>query len=198
MGFLDWYQRDRKLTDYSPGELKREEDRLRIRENQSLSRLEKLEQERDSIFQRGTGPVGSTRRRILARLFEARQRECESLEEDLACLSKEALAVAAIRFRVERKLDGDSSALKKVKTPAIDELAEPWADHETDEEAFAGLLKTALGKVSKGADGDPLKGLGRRAREVIEVWERFDRGELEDMALGLRTAVGDPAGSEEE
>lgn len=198
MGFLDWYQRDRKLTDYSPGELKRQEDRLRIRENQSLSRLEQLEQERAAIFERGTGPVGSTRRRILARLFEARQRECESMEEDLARLSKEALAVAAIRFRVERKLDGDSSALKKVKVPAIDDLAEPWGDHGTDEEAFAGLLKEALGKVGKGAEGDPLKGLGHRAREVMEVWERFDRGELDDVTAGLSSAVGDAAGSEEE
>ena len=61
MGFLDWYQRDRKLSDYAPGELKREEDRLRIRANQCLSRLEQLEEERDTIFRRGAHSPGETR-----------------------------------------------------------------------------------------------------------------------------------------
>jgi hypothetical protein len=197
MGFLDWYQRDRKLSDYAPGELKREEDRLQIRENQCISRLEKLEEERERIFHRGARSPGETRRRILARLFAARQREFASIEEELGRLSKESLAVAAIRFRSERRLEGDSSALKKVKATAIDDLAEPWADPGTDEESFAGLVKDAVGKVSD-SDGDPLKGLGRRAKDVLEVWGRLDRGELPDLSAGLAALVGEPPADEEE
>jgi len=184
MGFLDWYERDRKLSDYSPGDVRREEERLRIRESQALARLEKLEEEREAIFRRGALTSTPIRRRILARLFAQRQRECESLETELARLVKESLAAAAIRYRIERRLDGDSSALKKVDVKALDALAEGWENPEVPEEEFAGRLKEVLGKVSR-SRGDPLKGVGRRAREVLDVWVRYDRGELKAVDEGL-------------
>ena len=53
MGFLDWFKRDRKIIDYGPEELRREEGRLQIRETQTIARMEKLEAERESIFKQG-------------------------------------------------------------------------------------------------------------------------------------------------
>jgi hypothetical protein len=138
------------------------------------------------------------RRRILARLFAERQRECESIEEELSRLTKEALTVSAIRFRIERRLDGDSSALKKVEGPALDELVPAFEDASVPEEDFAGQVREVLGKV-KGAKGDPLRGIGRRAREVIEVWARHDRGEISGVDEGLiAVRDGRKASSEEE
>jgi len=198
MEFLSWFERDRKLTDYAPGELRREEERLRIRENQALSRLEQLEEEREAIFRRGALTGTPIRRRILARLFAQRQRECESIEAELSLLTKETLTVAAIRYRIERRLEGDSSALKKVDTAALDALAPAFADTTVPEEDFAGQVRQVLGKV-RGGKRDPLKGIGRRAREVMEIWDRYDSGELVGVDEGLSAMrEGRRASSEEE
>ena len=75
MSFLDWFKSDKKLTDYSADELKREEGRLQIRESQLIARLEKLEVEREIIFRQGAGVGSPIRRRILARKYEERARE---------------------------------------------------------------------------------------------------------------------------
>ena len=184
MGFLDWYDRERKLTDYAPGEIRREEERLTIRETQTLSRLERLEQEREEIFRRGALSTTEARRRILARLFARRLRECEELERSLSLLTKEALIVTAIRYRLEKRLDGDSSALKKVAAKDVDGLAEAFEDETIGPDEYADLVKGALGKV-KGGKGDPLRGIGRRALEVMEIWNRFDAGELAGVEEGL-------------
>jgi hypothetical protein len=184
MGFLDWYERDRKLTDYTATELRREEERLRIRENQALSRLEKLEEEREAIFRRGALACTPVRRRILARLFAGRQGECERIEEELSRLTKESLAVAAIRYRLERRQEGDSNALKKVSGNDVDGLAANWENLGVSEVDFASEVKNVLGKVSR-SRGDPLKGISRRAREIMEIWERYDSGELTGVDEGL-------------
>jgi len=198
MGFLDWFERDRKLTDYAPGDLRREEERLLIRENQALARLERLEEERESIFRRGTLACTSVRRRILGRLFAERQRECEAIEDELSRLTKETLTVSGIRFRIERRLEGDSSALKKVEGTALDGLTEGFEDASVSEEDFAGEVRRILGKV-RGGKRDPLKGIGRRAREVIAVWAQYDRGEISGLDDGLNAVrEGRKAASEEE
>lgn len=184
MGFLDWYDRDRKLTDYAPGELRREEERLTIRETQSLSRLERLEAERVEIFRRGALSGASARRRILAQLFARRQRECEDVERELARITKEALILTGIRYRIEKRLEGDSSALKKVDAAAIDGLAESFEDETMDGEDFTTHVKTVLGKVKGGKD-DPLQGIGERARDVLDVWGLVDAGELAGIDAGL-------------
>lgn len=184
MGFLDWYDRDRKLTDYAPGELRRVEERLTIRETQSLSRLERLEKEREEIFRRGALSVAPTRRRVLARLFARRQRECEEIERSLSHITKEALIVSGIRFRIEKRLEGDSSALKKVAAKAVDGLAGAFEDETVDGEEFAGQVRSVLGKVKGGKD-DPLRGIGQRAKDVLAVWNDFDAGGIAGVEEGL-------------
>ncbi|MHC4862194.1 MAG: hypothetical protein ACYTDY_19105, partial [Planctomycetota bacterium] len=114
MGFLDWFKRERKITDYTPEELRREEGRLQIRENQTIAKVEKLEVERQQIFQQGAGVKSPVRRRILARKYEEKKGDLARLEKELNRLSKEAMTVSAIRFRLERRAEGESAILKKI------------------------------------------------------------------------------------
>ena len=111
MGFLDWFKREKRLIDYSPEELRREEGRLQIRENHAVARVEKAEAERMVIYRRGFEIRSAVRRRILARQHEEKGREIERLELDLARLGKEALTVSAIRYRLERRARGESGVV---------------------------------------------------------------------------------------
>jgi hypothetical protein len=196
MAFLDWYQRDRKLTDYAPGELRHEEERLRIRENQAVARLKKTREEQEEVFWEGAEVPSAVRRRILARVYAEREAEADRLERELRRLVKESLATAAVRFRLERRLDGDAGALKKTGGEDIDALIESWRDHEVDEDEFSGRLLEVLGKT-KEAEGDPLAGLPEPARQVIEAWEKMDR-EGADEGDGVTADAADDADGEEE
>ena len=91
MGFFDWFKRDRKITDYTPEELRREEGRLKIRETQMIARLEKNEVEREEIFRRGFDVKSPVRRRLLARKFEEKEQELRRIERDLSRHLKESM-----------------------------------------------------------------------------------------------------------
>lgn len=187
MGFFDWFKRDRKITDYSPEELKREEGRLQIRETQMIARLEKNEVEREAIFRRGFDVKSPVRRRILARKFEQKEQELRRIERDLTRHLKESMAVAGIRFRLERRAAGDSSLLRKMGGTEIESLAELCADDEISEEMFNEKLTDVLGVLAE-AEGDPLSGMGTGARSVLDVWERMDEGVINSVEEGFGEA----------
>jgi hypothetical protein len=187
MGFLDWFKRDRKITDYSPEELKREEGRLKIRERQMVARLDKCEGEREAIFRRGFEVKSSVRRRILAGKFEEREQELRRIEKDLVRQMKESMAVSAIRYRLERRAAGDSSLLKKMGGSEIETLAELCEDDSIAEDIFAEKLTEVLGVVAE-PEGDPLSGMGQGAKSVISLWERMDEGDIGSVEDGLAEA----------
>jgi hypothetical protein len=187
MGFLDWFKRDRKITDYTPEELRREEGRLQIRENQTIARVEKLEAEREVIFRQGTDVKSPVRRRILARKYEEKKAEVSRLETELSRLSKEAMTVSAIRFRLERRAAGESAILKKIGGGEIEVLRDLFEDDAIGDEMYGEKLVEMLGAVSETA-GDPLEGLGEEGRSVLDIWQRLDQGEIESVEEGLREA----------
>jgi len=187
MGFLDWFKRDKKIIDYGPDELRREEGRLQIRETQAIARMEKLEVERESIFKQGAGVKSAVRRRILARKYEAKERETRRVEVELARLLKEAMTVSALRYRLERRAEGESSLLKKVGGSDIEKLRDAFEDDAIDEEMYGEKLVEILGAVES-PEGDPLEGLGKEGRSVLDIWQRMDEGEIGDVEEGLAEA----------
>lgn len=187
MAFLDWFKRERKITDYTPDELRREEGRLQIRENQTVARVEKLEQERQLVFRQGFDVKSPVRRRILARKYEELRQKLSRLEQELSRLSKEAMTVSAIRFRLERRAEGESSILKKIGGSEIETLRELFEDDQITEEMYAERLTEVLGAVTEPA-GDPVEGLGDVARGVLDIWQRMDEGDIESVEEGLREA----------
>ncbi|MHC4472891.1 MAG: hypothetical protein ACYS99_18225 [Planctomycetota bacterium] len=187
MGFLDWFKRERKITDYTPEELRREEGRLQIRENQTIAKVEKLEVERQQIFQQGAGVKSPVRRRILARKYEEKKVDLARLEKELNRLSKEAMTVSAIRFRLERRAEGESAILKKIGGGEIEALRELFEDESIDGEMYGERLTEMLGAVAEPA-GDPLDGLGEEGQSVLDIWQRMDQGDIETVEEGLREA----------
>jgi hypothetical protein len=103
MGILSWFRRDRRITEFTPEELRREESRLQIREGQSIARLERLDRERQDVFRRGFEVKSSVRRRVLARKYEEKKSEIDLVEREVLRLSKEILTVSALRHVQERR-----------------------------------------------------------------------------------------------
>jgi hypothetical protein len=189
MGFLDWFRREKRLIDYGPEELRREEGRLQIRENQLIAKIEKTEAEREVLFRQGFEIKSPVRRRLLARKYEERVAEIGRLERDLSRLAKEAMTVSAIRYRLERRAQGESGILKKIGGSEIEDLREFFERDDIDEQMYAEKLGEVLGAVEEAA-GDPLEGLGSGARTVLDIWSRMDDGVIETVEDGLEEARG--------
>ncbi|MCU0724551.1 MAG: hypothetical protein MUE73_01985 [Planctomycetes bacterium] len=189
MGFLDWFRRDKKLTDYSPEDLRREEGRLEIREAQAVSRLEKAEEARKEVFRQGLAVKSPVRRRILARKYEERETEIRRLESEISRILKENMTVSALRYRLERKGKSESALLKKIGEADVEALRELVENDGVGEEMYREKLTTLLGVLEGAeAEADPLAAVGREGRAVLEVWERMDQGAIASVEEGLREA----------
>ena len=184
MGFFEWFKRDRKVTDYTPEELRREEGRLRIRETQMIARLDKNENDRADIFRRGFEVKSPVRRRILARKFEEREQELLRIERDLSRHMKESMAISGIRYRLERRAEGDSSIMRKMGGKEIETLADLCANDEIGEEMFGEKLMEVLGVLEE-PEGDPISGMGQGAQSVLDIWERMDEGAIDSVQEGF-------------
>ena len=90
MGFLQLI--GVKQKNLSLEQVKREEIKLGIRENQTLSKLEKIEKEREDIFAKGMKIKAPSRRRQLARLYDAKSAGVKNMERELALIKVRATA----------------------------------------------------------------------------------------------------------
>ncbi len=187
MGVLDWFRRDKKITEFSARELRREESRLQIRENQTVSRMDRLDGERQEIFRRGFEVGSPARRRMLARKFEEKKSEMGLVERELTRLSKEIMTVTALRHLQERRSRDRKSILGAIEKADEAELQALFEDDRIGEEVYREKLSSVLGigqdEALAGEDE-----LGAEGQSVLEVWERMDQGEIRTVNEGLDEA----------
>ncbi len=187
MAFLEWFRRDKKITDYSPEDLRREEARLSIRETQTVARLTKAEAERDEVFRQGAVMRSPVRRRLLARRYEERHVEIRRLESELSRIMKESMTVAALRHRLEHRGKSETAILRKIGEADVESLREMAEDDRIHEDLYREKLSALLGALSGAeAEGDPLADLGTRGRAVLDVWQRMEEGKVAGVEEGLR------------
>jgi len=185
MGFLELIGLKKK--ELSLEQVKREEIRLGIQESRTLSKLEKLEKEREEIFARGTKLKSPAHRRQLARLYEARSSGVKTLERELVVLSKELSTISALKLALERRTntrEGLSKILRKVDEA---ELMTYLEDDKISQEMYLEKLNSVLSTVTEGAQ-EITESIGQEGREVLDVWQRMDEGEIENFDDGLKLA----------
>ena len=197
MGFLDWFRRDKKITDFSPRELRREESRLHVREGQAAARVDRLDRERREIFRRGFDVKSPVRRRILARKYEEKKTEIDLVERELRRLSKELMTVTAIRHVTERRGREKDDVLAALEKTEEAELQALFEDDKISEEIYREKLVAVLGLAQEG-DAEAEDDLGAEARTALEVWERMDSGEIHGLENGLDEADRRSRSQEEE
>jgi len=168
-------------------QVKREEIKLGIRETQTLSKLEKLEKEREDIFAKGLKIKSPPRRRQLARLYELKSSGVKTMERELSILSKEITTISALKLALERRnssKEGVSRILERVDEAKLMTYLE---DDKISQEMYLEKLNGVLSTVTDGAN-QITEDLGKEGSEVMDVWQKMDEGEIENFSDGLKLA----------
>ena len=199
MSILDKiFKRRRGLTELSPEELRVEEKRLEIRENQYLNQVDKLDKQREDVFNQGAKTKSPARRRIYARRFEECAQRINLHEKELSRVVKELMTLGRIRSIMERKRGGGpgGNLLQKLSEEDVGKLMGLLEDDKITEEVYVQKLDMLLGVVN-----DPSyesSDIGNEGMEVLKTWEKMDEGELEfDDALSEATGKEAGGGTKE-
>ncbi len=185
MGMLEFLGLKRK--ELSLDQVKREEIKLGIRENQTLSKLEKLEKEREDIFGRGMKIKAPSRRRQLARLYEMKASGVKMLERELSVISKELSTIAALKLALERQQMSNDGVWRLLNRVDEAQLMTALEDDKISQEMYLEKLNGVLSTVTGGAT-QITEDLGKEGSEVMNVWQRMDEGEIESFQDGLKLA----------
>ncbi len=180
MSLADWLASGADPGKMTVEEVRRHQALLAVREEQAASRLEKLLEERDSLFHRGASTRSGALRRVLARRHARVDGEVRASERELARIGKEVAGLAAIRRLLK---EGVALLAPGDCTPLLTLLD----DASASEEEFFGDLSTALrGRAPLDSVTGPVPPPSASA-EVIALWERLDRGEFSSPEDALRT-----------
>ncbi len=176
-----------KKKEVSLEQVKREEIKLGIRETQTLSKLEKLEKEREDIFSKGMKIKSPPRRRQLARLYEMKATGVKTLERELTILSKEITTISALKMALERRTTGKEGVSRILERVDEARLMTYLEDDKISQEMYLEKLNSVLSSVTDGAS-QITEDLGKEGSEVMDVWQKMDEGEIENFADGLKMA----------
>jgi cob(I)alamin adenosyltransferase len=168
-------------------QVKREEIKLGIRETQTLSKLEKLEKEREDIFAKGLKIKSPPRRRQLARLYEMKSSGVKMMERELSVLSKEITTISALKLALERRQSSKEGVARILDRVDEAKLMTYLEDDKISQEMYLEKLNGVLSTVTEGAN-QITEELGKEGSEVMDVWQKMDEGEIENFSDGLKLA----------
>lgn len=177
----------RGLLGASLEEIRVEEKRLEIRENQHLHQIEKYDKQREEVFHQGAKTKSPARRRIYARRFGENSQRISMIERELSRVVKELMTFSRIRGILERQRQVPArNFLQHLKEEDLVKLTTLLEDDKITEEVYLQKLDTLLGVVNDPAyeQGD----IGTEGMEVLKTWEQMDEGELE-FDEGLKEAT---------
>ena len=183
MSFLDWLVEKKKpLSKMTRSELRRQELLLEKDRNQMLKRIKKLAVDKQEMFEKGAGEKTPEGRKTLAQEFELKTSEQLMSSRQLNIRSKELLTVSRLRMIRENheraKAAGSRFGLiSEMDVMKLSKLIESDAvTTEIYQERLDRLLELGAG-VDEGAAG-----LSQAGQEVLNIWDKMDRGVFADAA----------------
>jgi hypothetical protein len=182
-----FFKSRRGLLDLSLEEIRVEEKRLEIRENQHLRKMETYDKQREEIFHQGAKTKSPARRRIYARRFGECSQRVALVERELTRVVKELMTLTRVRGILERKRQVPvRNVLEKLSDAELGKLSVMLEDDKISGEVYLQKLDTVLGVVNDPAydSGE----IGDEGLEVLKTWEQMDEGEIE-FGEGLKEAT---------
>jgi hypothetical protein len=175
------------LTDFGLEEIRVEEKRLEIRENQHLRQIEKYDKLREDVFHQGAKNKSPARRRIYARRFGDYSQRIGMIERELTRVVKELMTLTRVRGILERQRQVPvANVLARMKEEDLVKLTALLEDDKISEEVYLQKLDTLLGVVNDPAYESA--DIGNEGMEVLKTWEQMDEGEME-FGEGLKEAT---------
>ncbi len=176
MSLANWLADGADPTRMSPEEVRRLQSTLGVREAQAIARLEALVEEQASLVSRGAATPSPALRRALARRHGRLSEEVHDTDQELARLGKELAGLRAIR---ELLREGVALAAPGDCAPLLTLLG----DAAAAEESFAEQLTEAL---RAGVATRPAGAARRAGPDLMEIWDKMDRGEISSAREALR------------
>ncbi|MHC4923136.1 MAG: hypothetical protein ACYTG4_03545 [Planctomycetota bacterium] len=175
MSFNDWFTPEGDAAQINEEELRREERRLAIQEEQAVARLQALLEEGEEAFRQGAESPSLAVRRILARRFASAREEQDDLERRILGIGKDLVTIRSVLAIVA---DG-----KKVPTlgDRQEELKVAYEDEKVGEQAYREAIGRALGLAAP--EHDPVA-------DVFRIWRGLDAGEYADVETARRALDG--------
>ena len=171
------FKKKKKLTDYTPEEIHHEEKRLEIREGQLVAEIERMDQEKETIFEQGAKTKSLSRRKIYARRFNDLMNRVKLEDRELTRVTKEIMTLSRIRTVLERRQGPLASLLASLNEKNMAELQSLLEDDRINEEFYLQKIDSLLGITTDPAyEADQL---GSAGLEVLKTWEAMDEGEIE-------------------
>ena len=186
------------LTDFGLEEIRVEEKRLEIRENQHLRQIEKYDKLREEVFHQGAKNKSPARRRIYARRFGDYSQRIGMIERELSRVVKELMTLTRVRGILERQrqIPAAQNVLQRLKEEDLMKLTTLLEDDKISEEVYGQKLDLLLGVVNDPAYESA--DIGNEGMEVLKTWEQMDEGEME-FGEGLKEATDrEKAGGQKE
>ena len=181
------FKKRRGLTDLSLEEIRVEEKRLEIRENQHLHQIEKYDKMREDVFHQGAKTKSPARRRIYARRFGEYAQRVGMIERELTRVVKELMTLNRVRTLLERRREVPvQNVLQNLKEEDLLKLTTLLEDDKVGEELYLQKLDLLLGVVNDPAYES--QDIGNEGLEVLKTWEQMDEGDLE-FNEGLKEAT---------
>src|SRR6185503_8000829 len=180
--------RKKEPTDFGLEEIRVEEKRLEIRENQHLRQIEKYDKLREEVFHQGAKNKSPARRRIYARRFGDYSQRIGMIERELSRVVKELMTLTRVRGILERQrqVPAAQNVLQRLKEEDLMKLTTLLEDDKISEEVYSQKLDLLLGVVNDPAYESA--DIGNEGLEVLKTWEQMDEGELE-FGEGLKEAT---------
>ena len=175
------------LSDLGLEEIRVEEKRLEIRENQHLAQIDKYDKLREEVFHQGAKTKTPARRRIYARRFGEFSQRIGMIERELTRVVKELMTLTRVRGILERQRQVPvQNVLQRLKEEDLVKLTTLLEDDKIGEEVYLQKLDVLLGVVNDPAYES--QDIGNEGLEVLKTWEQMDEGEME-FGEGLKEAT---------
>ncbi len=180
------FKRRKTISSMSLEELRIEEKRLEIRENQHINQIDKYDKMRENVFNQGAKTKSPARRRVYARQFNDCSMRVQIMEKELSRTVKELMTLNRVRGIIERQRSvGGKNLLENLSDEDLGKIIGLLEDDKVTEEIYVQKLDMMLGVVSDPAYESA--DVGSEGAEVLKTWEAMDEGDL-DFDEGLKEA----------
>ncbi len=176
MSLASWLADGADPAQMTPEEVRRQQNRLAVREEQSIARIETLAIEQADLVERGAATASPALRRALVRRHRRMSRESDQVDRELARIGRELSGLRRLR---ELLRDGVALAAPGDCAPLLALLDDPTATEPVFADQLAASLRAGqvVGTSTQEFQAGP---------DLLELWEKMDRGEISSPGDLLR------------